>query len=148
MGRILNGMEQLHDQAPLDIVLAEDDPDLAAMHKRALEGDGHHVDVARDGAEAVAAVRDSDPDLLLLDMQMPRGDGFAVLEQLRGDANTVDQPVVVLSNAELTDAEHHRLKRLGAIEFLAKWKINPRALVDWIRRWASSHTPRRARRRS
>ena len=138
-------MEQLHDVTPLDIVLAEDDPDIAFMNQRILERDGHHVEITRDGAETVEAVREHDPDLLVLDMHMPRGDGFAVLEDLRADETTADQPVVVLSNSDLSDQEHNRLRRLGVIEFLAKWKVHPMALADWIKRWAADHRPRRPR---
>ena len=135
---------QLHDDAPLDIVLAEDDPDIAFMNQRALQRDGHHVELAHDGAEALEAVRQNDPDLLVLDMQMPRGDGFAVLEELRADLDTVDQAVVVLSNAYLTEAENQRLNRLGVIELLGKWNVRPRALAEWIKNWAATQTARRS----
>ena len=140
-----DGVEQLQDVPPLDIVLAEDDPDIAFMHQRVLESDGHHVEVVRDGAGTIDAVREHDPDLLVLDMHMPNGDGFAVLEDLRANEKTTDQPVVVLSNSDLSEHEHHRLRRLGVIEFLAKWKVHPRALADWIKRWAAIHKPRRPR---
>jgi len=60
--------------------LAEDDPDIAAMNRQALESDDHHVEVARAGVEALEAVRRVEPDLLVLDMQMPRASGLEVVE--------------------------------------------------------------------
>jgi CheY-like chemotaxis protein len=135
-------MDQLGEGRPLDIVLAEDDPDLALLNRHVLEAAGHHVDLASDGAATVAAVRETEPDLLILDMEMPHGDGLEVLEELRAEPATVDQPVIVLSNKDLSDGERRRLTRLGVIDFLAKWKIDPKVLVGWLRGWAASHVRR------
>ena len=127
---------------PLEIVLAEDDPDQAKLNQLVLETAGHHVEVATDGAEALEAVRRTEPDLLILDMQMPDRDGLQVLEELRSEPATADQPVIVMSNKDLTDGEERRLIRLGVIDFLAKWKIDPKLLVGWIRGWAASRVRR------
>lgn len=135
-------IDQLQAPQPLDIVLAEDDPDLAKLNQLVLETAGHHVEVATDGAEALEAVRRTEPDLLILDMQMPESDGIQVLEELRSEPATADQPVVVMSNKDLTDGEERRLIRLGVIDFLAKWKIDPKLLVGWIRGWAASRVRR------
>jgi CheY-like chemotaxis protein len=135
-------MDQLGAPRPLDIVLAEDDPDLALLNQHVLEAAGHHVEVASDGAATLDAVRKTEPDLLILDMEMPRGDGMDVLEELRAEPATVDQPVIVMSNKDLSDGEQRRLIRLGVIDFLAKWKIDPKVLVGWIRGWAASRIRR------
>jgi CheY-like chemotaxis protein len=132
-------MEQLDSGQPLDVVLAEDDPDLAEMNRIALTADGHHVEVARDGVEALEAVRRVEPDLLVLDMQMPRANGLEVVEELRADPATEDQAVVLLSNSELTTEEETKLKRLGVIDFLSKWRVGPLHLVQWIRQWRAQH---------
>ncbi|MDQ6847090.1 MAG: response regulator [Candidatus Dormibacteraeota bacterium] len=122
---------------------------MAQLNRRVLEGAGHHIDVAPDGATTLEAVRKSDPDLLILDLEMPRGNGLEVLEELRADPSTADQPVVVLSSKELTEGEAHRLARLKVIDFLAKWKIQPALLVGWVRGWAAGWSGRvsRARRK-
>ena len=132
----------MEQSRPLDIVLAEDDPDLAVLNQIILESAGHRVEIATDGAETLEAVRKTEPDLLILDMEMPRGDGLEVLEELRAEPATVDQPVIVLSNKALSEGEERRLVRLGVIDFLAKWKIDPRVLVGWIRGWAASRVRR------
>ncbi|MDQ6883883.1 MAG: response regulator [Candidatus Dormibacteraeota bacterium] len=147
---MIKRISQLDEARQLDIVLAEDDPDLATLHQAVLEGAGHHVGVTTDGAETLEAVRESEPDLLILDLEMPRGDGLEVLEELRAEPATVDQPVIVLSNKTLSEGEERRLVRLGVIDFLAKWKVDPRLLVGWIRGWAASrirrYSPRERRR--
>jgi CheY-like chemotaxis protein len=127
---------------PLEIVLAEDNPDLAVLHERVLEAEGHHVQVTGDGASTLQAVRATDPDLLMLDLEMPRGDGLAVVEELRADPDTADQAVVVMSNKELSDREESNLMRLGVIDFLAKWKVGPEVLADWVRRWRAGRVRR------
>jgi len=139
---MITPISQLEHARQLDIVLAEDDPDLATLNQAVLESAGHRVEVATDGAETLEAVRKTEPDLLILDMEMPRGDGLEVLEELRAAPATVDQPVIVLSNKTLSEGEERRLVRLGVIDFLAKWKIDPRVLVGWIRGWGASHIRR------
>jgi CheY-like chemotaxis protein len=135
-------METAGDSPRLDIVLAEDDPDLALLNERALTRGGHQVHVTRDGQATVEAVRAENPDLLLLDMQLSRGDGLAVVEELRADPATADQAVVIMSNKDLSRPEEQRLMRLGVIDFLAKWKVGPLVLTDWIRRWLAGQIRR------
>jgi CheY-like chemotaxis protein len=137
-------MDHLGPPRPLDIVLAEDDKDLARMNRHILESAGHNVNVTGDGAATLEAVRSTEPDLLILDMEMPRGNGIEVLEELRSEPATKSQPVVVMSNKDLTAADERRLVRLGALDFLAKWKVEPKVLVGWIRGWAAGQARRLA----
>jgi CheY-like chemotaxis protein len=139
---MLRRIDQLETPQPLDIVLAEDDADQAHLNQLVLEAEGHHVEVATDGAEALEAVRRTEPDLLILDMQMPEGGGLEVLEELRSEPATADQPVIVMSNKDLTEVEERRLARLGVLDFLAKWKVHPKLLVGWLRGWAASRVRR------
>ncbi len=139
---MLRRIDELQAPQPLDIVLAEDDAVQAHLNQLVLETAGHHVEVAKDGAETLEAVRRGEPDLLILDMQMPEGDGLHVLEELRSEPATADQPVIVMSNKDLTEGEERRLVRLGVIDFLAKWKMDPKLLVGWIRGWAASRVRR------
>lgn len=139
-------MDSLADSQPLDIVIADDDGDLAELHRAALESDGHRVEVASDGAAAIAAVKRTDPDLLILDLEMPGKSGIDVLEEMRAEPATVDQPVVVVSNRTLTSFEKETLVRLRVLDFLAKWRVRPLLLVGWVRGWAAAarrYAPRR-----
>ena len=134
--------DPLGEARPLDIVLAEDDRDMALLNQYVLEAAGHHVEVASDGVEALDAVRKTEPDLLILDMEMPGADGMDVLEELRAEPATAEQPVIVMTNRSLSEGDHRRLKRLGVIDLLNKWKIDPKVLVGWIRGWAASRIRR------
>lgn len=81
------------------ILVAEDDPDLQSLLRHALESDGYAVHVAADGQEALDQYDALSPDLLVLDIMMPRLSGFEVLRELRGDAaHRQDVPVLVLTS--------------------------------------------------
>ena len=81
------------------ILVAEDDPDLQSLLRHALESDGYGVCIAADGQEALDQYDALSPDLLVLDIMMPRLSGFEVLRELRGDdARRQDVPVLVLTS--------------------------------------------------
>src|SRR5690606_27147293 len=75
--------------------LAEDDPDVSALVRHVLEADGYRVEVAADGADALRRFEESDPDLVVLDVMMPRLTGFEVLARLR-ELEDAGAPVPVL----------------------------------------------------
>jgi len=97
------------------VLLVEDDSALAQMYRVKLERDGYTVHVAGDGEEALSVLTYELPDLIFLDVRLPRMDGFAFLERIRATQRTRNTPVVILSNyggAELVS----RGLRLGALE--------------------------------
>jgi two-component system response regulator MtrA len=80
------------------ILVAEDNQDLQSLLRHALESDGYAVHIAADGQEALVQYDALSPDLLVLDIMMPRLSGFEVLRELRGDAaHRQDVPVLVLT---------------------------------------------------
>jgi CheY-like chemotaxis protein len=85
------------------IVLADDEPELRAIYSAALRAAGHEVWEAADGREAVALVAERHPALLLLDVWMPRCNGFEVLENLRDLPAATKLKVVMLSNLADSD---------------------------------------------
>ncbi len=78
------------------VVVADDDPAIRKIVRDRLVAAGHVVEQAADGVEALAAVEHLSPELLLLDLQMPVTDGFAVLETLR---ERLDAPIVIVITA-------------------------------------------------
>src|SRR5947209_15649831 len=80
------------------VLLVEDDAALAQMYRVKLERDGYTVHVAGDGEEALAWIAGQIPDLVFLDVRLPRMDGLTFLERLRADARTKNVPVVIVSN--------------------------------------------------
>ncbi len=101
------------------IVLADDDEDLRAVYGPCLRSAGHTVREATGGFEALELVREHRPDLLILDVWMPKCNGFEVLEALRHDPASNGLKVLMLSN--LGDADI-RLEcfEMGAVEYLVK----------------------------
>jgi CheY-like chemotaxis protein len=100
------------------ILIADDEPAIRIMVRRMLARLPCVVVEARDGVEAVAHVRREPPDLILLDIVMPRLDGWAVLRTLQAEGFTPDIPVVLISGNVVLDAEEAR--GLGAAAVLPK----------------------------
>ncbi len=100
------------------LLVVEDEADQREALAALLEPD-YQVALARDGEEGVAAARADAPDLILMDLIMPRMDGFAALEALRGDHRTAEIPVIFVSGRG-DDVTRVRGLDLGAVDFLAK----------------------------
>src|SRR2546421_4796573 len=86
------------DGEEVRVLLVEDDAALAHMYRVKLEKDGYTVRVAGDGEEALRLVAERMPDLIFLDIRLPRMDGLAFLELLRQSQSTRNVPVVIVSN--------------------------------------------------
>lgn len=103
----------------LTILLAEDDHFLATALGDKLTREGFRVFKAKDGEEALTLARVEKPDLVLLDLIMPRKNGFQTLEELKKDADTAAIPVLILSNLG-QESDIAKAKSLGAIDYLVK----------------------------
>jgi CheY-like chemotaxis protein len=109
----------------MKILFADDDPilrEFAAVH---LSTESQEVRLAGDGEEALAMLAASPADILLLDIEMPRLDGFGVLERLRADPALAHLPVMVITGREDVKAIDHAF-HLGATAFLTKpinWRL-------------------------
>jgi CheY-like chemotaxis protein len=116
-----------------DILLVEDDPTITRLYRVLLESRGYGVRVAADGLEGLDCANEKRPDLVLLDIMMPRMNGIAFLQALRsGEMRTV--PVVVLSNfmeKQLVDDA----MALGALEYMVKAQTRPEALAGALPHW-------------
>ncbi len=101
------------------ILVADDDPENRDILARLLDGQGHLIEFAEDGDEALKKIRASDYDLVLLDIQMPKLDGFGVLESLRESGHLRHTPVIVVTGLQgETDAV--RCISIGAEDFLSR----------------------------
>ena len=126
------------------VLFVEDDPEVAQMYKLKLELDGYAVDVATDGMQAVQMATGNPPDIIFLDIRLPKMDGFAVLEELRRDPDTKDIPVVILSNYSEQELVEKGLN-LGALEYLIKSETTPAKLSKGVEGWRSETTETRGR---
>jgi len=102
----------------IKILLVEDSKFLRLATERALTRAGYEVSSAADGEEALRVAREKSPDLILLDMLLPKMSGPEVLKALKEDALTRAIPVVVITGLSQKDAA--RLQEDGAFEFLEK----------------------------
>jgi signal transduction histidine kinase/DNA-binding response OmpR family regulator len=117
--QLLAALERQHLSGQPLVLIADDDPELLALHSRIVAQAGYRATLARSGREALAAVQNLRPDLILLDLMMPEMDGFEVLEALRGHEATRAIPVIVITGQALTEAEIQRLNR-GVAAILSK----------------------------
>jgi CheY-like chemotaxis protein len=94
------------------LVVADDDPDTLALMEHALVLHGYQVHTAHDGQQALAQVQQFQPDLVLLDLDMPVMDGYEVVRRLRNDDATRPIPIIVIT-ASPVDSERGRVPILG-----------------------------------
>ena len=107
---------------------------MAQMYRLKLELDGYTVDVAADGLTALEKVRASRPDLIFLDLRLPKLDGLGVLERLRADASTAAIPVVILSNWNERELVERGVS-LGALDHMIKSQTTPARLSQRLKEW-------------
>jgi DNA-binding response OmpR family regulator len=113
------------------VLLAEDDRFLRRAAEAALRRHGLEVLTAVDGEEALRLARAERLDLVLLDVVMPKLEGFEVLRLLKEDAATAGIPVIVLSNLG-QERDVAQAKALGAVAFLVKANLSLQELVDRV----------------
>jgi DNA-binding response OmpR family regulator len=116
------------EQPAKRILLAEDDRFLRRAAESALKRAGFTVLPAADGEEALRLARAEKPDLVLLDLIMPKLQGFEVLKALKADPATAMIPVVVLSNLG-QDGDVQRALESGAVAYLVKANLSLEELV-------------------
>jgi PAS domain S-box-containing protein len=93
------------------LLVVDDDVHIVDLVRQFLAGEPYEVVAAADGQEALEAISQQRPDILLLDLLMPRLDGFAVIERLRQDAQYQQLPIIVLTAKTLTAPEYARLEQ-------------------------------------
>jgi CheY-like chemotaxis protein len=102
------------------ILVADDDRHAVALIQAALTRRGHRVTVAADGRAALAAIGESVPDLLLIDLPLPERDGGAVVQRLREQPATANLPVVFLTKLVSEEELRRRGPEIGGRFFLPK----------------------------
>lgn len=111
------------------ILIVEDEKSLSTAYQTILEAHGHRASIANDGEEALKAVEAEKPDLVLLDMKMPRMDGLGFLRGLEGSAP--DLSIIIFSNQE-DQKQIDEAFKLGAKRYLLKSWASPQDLVKVV----------------
>ncbi|NLO05552.1 MAG: response regulator [candidate division WS1 bacterium] len=114
------------------ILVVDDERHIVRLVEVNLTRAGYEVATAYDGIEALEKVKADTPDMIVLDVMMPRMDGFEVLKRLQADVSTQDIPVIMLT-AKAQDADIFRGWSSGVSSYLTK-PFNPRELLTFVER--------------
>lgn len=121
------------------ILLVDDDPLLVRMYQKKLENDGYTVATATDGEAGLSKVAEFLPDLILLDIMMPKLNGLIVLKKLKENAQTAKIPVIMLTNVGSSDEDAERGLELGAVAYLVKAVNRPSTVVSKVKEILSGY---------
>jgi len=118
------------------ILLVEDEEIMIDLLQKKLTTEGYELSVAKDGEEGLKAMKNAllaghRPDLILLDIIMPKMGGFEVMEEMAKDKELKKIPVVVISNSG-QPVELDRAQKLGAKDWLIKTEFDPQEVIDKV----------------
>lgn len=116
------------DKLNKKILVVEDEEDLREMYSTKIASAGYKVFTATCGDEGLKAIRKEKPDLVLLDLIMPRKNGFDVLEELKKDKKLTKVPIMVLSNL-CQDEDMQLVEEMGAVDYIVKSQVKLDDLV-------------------
>lgn len=114
------------------VCVIDDDADLREIYLLNLNREGFDAILAKDGEEGLHIIREHIPDAIVLDLQMPKKDGFEVLAELATDSNLCRIPVVILSNAD-DEASFKKVGRFETHFYLVKALTTPQKVTKILR---------------
>ncbi len=114
------------------ILIIEDDKFLRELITRKLTDEGFNIIEAVDGEDGLKKIKESKPDLVLLDLILPSIDGFEVLSKIKADASIASIPIIILSNLGQKEEVEKGLK-MGAVDYLIKAHFTPGEIIEKIK---------------
>jgi len=118
---------------PKKILLVEDEEIMIDLLQKKLLKEGYEILVARDGEEGLEKIKETRPDLILLDIIMPKMGGLELMEEMVKDEKLKKIPVIVISNSG-QPVELDRAQKLGAKDWLIKTEFDPQEVVKKIKK--------------
>jgi two-component system alkaline phosphatase synthesis response regulator PhoP len=118
------------------ILIVEDDPGVLRATSYILEKEGYEVLSAQNGLEGLKKAKDSNPDLLLLDVMLPGIDGFEICHSLRGESETANLPILMFS-AKGQETDKATGLKVGADEYITK-PVDREVLISKVAAWLSA----------
>ncbi|MDN5275560.1 MAG: Two component transcriptional regulator, winged helix [Candidatus Saccharibacteria bacterium] len=114
------------------IAIIEDDPVINQMYRMKFEADGYDVQLANNGKRGVAMVEEFQPDIILMDLQMPEMNGAEALTVIRKNAWGKDIPVIILTNLGEEESPKE-IRGLGIHSYIVKAELTPRQVVQRVK---------------
>ncbi len=122
------------------VLLVDDDPDFVEAVRVIVENGGYEVEVAYDGQEGLEAVAERKPDLIVLDVMMPVMNGHEACAKLKGDKETEDIPIILLTavadRVTTSTYTHRDMLESEAEDYMPK-PVEPQELLERIKSWVS-----------
>ncbi|OGH95187.1 MAG: hypothetical protein A2538_03380 [Candidatus Magasanikbacteria bacterium RIFOXYD2_FULL_41_14] len=115
------------------VLIVEDDEFLSGIYQKKFEMEGFKTLIATDGEKGWSEAKKKIPDLILLDILLPKLDGFAVLSKLKADPDTKNIPVILLTNLGQKDDVDKGIEA-GAVDYLIKAHFKPSEVVAKVRK--------------
>jgi len=115
------------------ILIIEDEVILLSIITDKLRNEGYEVEVATNGEEGLKKAKETNPDLILLDLVMPKMNGFEFIAVLKEDPDVGNTPIIVLSNSGYA-VEIEKLKVLGVEDYLVKANFSPQEVMEKVAR--------------
>jgi DNA-binding response OmpR family regulator len=125
-------IENHMDQNKKKILIVEDDEHISKVYQVRLDREGFQTVLSTNGEEAIAKITVEKPDLIILDLMVPKKDGFVVLEEIKKNPDFAKTPVVVLSNLG-QPSDQERALALGASEYLVKIDNSMQEVIDRVK---------------
>jgi len=120
------------DQNKKLVLLVEDDPFLSNILMMKLQKEGLNVIHAVDGDDALTKLNEGDYEMVLLDLILPKKNGFEVLETMRRDSRFENTPVIIVSNLG-QDSDMEKARSLGVIDYIVKERLSIDDLVNKVK---------------
>ena len=127
------------EQRQKTILLVEDNEDNLVVYRTILEHVGFSVVEARDGEEGVARAREKLPDLILMDISIPKMDGWEATQRLKSDDTTKNIPIIALT-AHALEEDRQKATQVGCDGYLAK-PVEPRRVVQEVEKFVGPARP-------
>lgn len=115
------------------ILIIEDEALIGELLRKKLAQEGYYAFLVGDGEKGLEEIRSQKPDLVLLDIVLPRMNGFEVLEKVRQDRTVQNIPIIIISNSG-QPVELDEAKRLGVVDWLIKTDFDPAEVVEKVKK--------------
>lgn len=122
------------DENKKKILIIEDDEHVSRVYEMKFSKEGYNTVLVTNGEEAVEKVTSEKPNLIILDLMVPRKDGFVILEEIKKNPNAANIPVLVLSNLGGKN-DRDRALALGAVDYMVKVENSMQDVIDRAKKY-------------